>query len=86
MVKAPRLVRGWNLVLLFFSALLVRLLGKPVRIFRDRQKQALLEELANADLVVASGGGYIYHWFTFAAALSICALIIDARLSSCHSL
>jgi colanic acid/amylovoran biosynthesis protein len=79
-LKAPRLVRGWNLVLLFFSALLVRLLGKPVRIFRDRQKQALLEELANADLVVASGGGYIYHWFTFAAALSICALIMRRPL------
>lgn len=79
-VKASRFIRGWYLILLLIGALLVRWTGRPIRVFRDPQKQALLAELASADLVVASGGGYLYHWFTFASALSLSALVMRRKL------
>ncbi len=75
-VKATRAVRGWLLALLFISALLSRWLGKPIPLFPDQQKRDLLAELASADLIVASGGGYLYHWFTFAGALCWCSIIL----------
>ena len=79
-VKASRFIRGWYLILLLIGALLVRWTGKTIRVFRDPKKQALLAELASADLVVVSGGGNIYHWFTFTSALSLSALIMRRKL------
>ncbi|WP_298402476.1 polysaccharide pyruvyl transferase family protein [uncultured Chloroflexus sp.] len=79
-LKVSRLRRGLSLLALLFGALLMRWLGSPVRVFRDQQKQALLVELATADLVIACGGGYLYHWFTFASALSLACILMRRRL------
>lgn len=78
--KLPRLIRAGYLVALLMSAWTARWRGKPIRIFWDDEKQALLEELATADIVIACGGGYIYHWFTFASALIYASLIMNRPL------
>ncbi|WP_298818498.1 polysaccharide pyruvyl transferase family protein, partial [uncultured Chloroflexus sp.] len=79
-VKTSRVIRGFMLFLLFLSALLSRWFGKPVRTFVDQQKHDLLAELFEADLVIACGGGYLYHWFTFAGALCWCSIILRRPL------
>lgn len=79
-IKAPRVARGLSLLAFLISALLVRWLGRRAPILPDPEKQALLTDVANADLVVACGGGYLYHWFTFAGVLLLCAILMRRRL------
>lgn len=79
-MKAPRVTRGLSLLAFLLGALLVRWLGILPPILRNQEKHALLNDLAHADLVVACGGGYLYHWFTFASVLLLCAILMRRRL------
>lgn len=83
------ILRYVYLLAIVISALLFRWLKRPVRIFVDSQKQALYQDLATADMVVACGGGYLYTnpnqwrptgWFTFASALCWWSVLLGRPL------
>jgi colanic acid/amylovoran biosynthesis protein len=76
----PKIVRAGYLLALLAGVLIVRQRTKPIRTFCNPEKQALIEELAAADLVVACGGGYLYHSFLFASALMVSAIIMQQPL------
>lgn len=78
------------LVLLVVAALSFRWFGRMPRVFANHEKQALLDEIAQADLVLIVGGGHLYapasypnllaqvwygFWLTFTLVGAVVALL-----------
>ncbi len=80
---SPPVGRLFALAALAVAVLVYRLRGSAPRVFRDPEKQALLVAYTSADLVLASGGGYIYDT---AVAASPLARLITFVMWSCFLL